>query len=317
MSESVLKEDISHFESFVLLAGLSGAGKSTASRAFSDNGYHAIDNLPVSLLSNFLTLSRDNPARFLRTSLLLDVDTTEQCELLLSFINSLDDTNNAANKRALQVLYLDATTQTIVQRYSETRRPHPVFEPDSDNTLADAIQRERTLLLPIRERANLVIDTSDLTPHDLRRATRRALQAFVSIDSHTQLRVNFVSFGFKYGTPSDCDLLIDVRFLPNPYFHDELRLKSGLNKEVSDFVLNTEDATEFLGKYVNLLQFLLPKYIHEGKAYLNIGVGCTGGQHRSVCIAHELAKLISSPEDNEKSYTVSVTDRDVTPYIQP
>ena len=292
-------EDIAHIESLVLISGLSGAGKSTASRAFSDEGFYAIDNLPIALLPNFLALSRNAVERFRKTSVMLDIVSEKQVEQLFRFLSDLPE-----NSSSWQIVFLDAAQNSIIKRYSETRRPHPAFDPEKDKTIADAIQRERGLLQRVKERANVIIDSTKLSPHDLRREVIKTAASFQSSENRP-LRVNFQSFGFKYGAPTDCDLLIDVRFLPNPYFVDELRPKTGLDSEVSEYVLKTNEAQEFLQKYSELLQFLLPHYAHEGKAYLNIGIGCTGGKHRSVTIAHELARL-TEPQ----SYLVSVSDRD-------
>lgn len=293
-------EDISHIQSLVLISGLSGAGKSTASRAFSDQGYFAIDNLPIALLSNFLSLSRTNSERFVKTSVLLDIVSEQQRERFFEFLEHLPE-----RSQSWQLVFIDASTQSILKRYSETRRPHPTFDPEQDKTISDAIQRERALLQPVREKANIAIDSSELTPHDLRRQILNTIRTLHRGESRP-LRVNFQSFGFKFGAPVDCDLLIDVRFLPNPHFVDELRPKTGKDQDVRQFVLDSEESKLFLDKYSDLLNFLLPQYAHEGKAYLNIGVGCTGGKHRSVAIAQELSGRIDSTK-----FHVSVSDRDI------
>jgi UPF0042 nucleotide-binding protein len=292
-------EDISHIKSLVLLVGLSGAGKSTANKAFSDEGYYSIDNLPISLLPNFLALSRNSPTRFEKTSLLLDIVSEKQREQFFHFLNDLPE-----DSRSWHIIFLDADVETLIKRYSETRRPHPAFTPNQDKTVKEAILWERKFLQPVRERANIVIDSSRLSIHDLRRSIQRTISSF-EIETSRQLRVNFQSFGFKYGAPTDCDLLVDVRFLPNPHFVDELRPKTGCDAEVRDYVLESEEAREFLQRFCDLLTFLLPHYVEEGKAYLNVGIGCTGGRHRSVAIAHKLAEEIDA-----KRYHVSVTDRD-------
>ena len=294
-----------HFESLIFILGLSGAGKSTASRAFSDNGYYAIDNLPVSLLSQFLEQSRSNKARFCKTSILIDIHAEVQATNLLEHIREISESLD----KSFQLIFLDSNTDTIIKRYSETRRPHPLFDSSSDITLHNAIQRERDLLIHLKERANVVIDSSKLTPHDLRRSISKISTEIKQESPNAKkelLRVNFQSFGFKNGVPTDCDLIVDVRFLPNPYFDNALREKSGLDQDVSQFVLSSEDAQLFIKKYSELLLFLLPKYVYEGKAYLTIGIGCTGGQHRSVAIASELIKSIPSDE-----YSVGLIHRDI------
>ncbi|MCB0328719.1 MAG: RNase adapter RapZ [Bdellovibrionales bacterium] len=293
------REDVSHIRSLVLLVGLSGAGKSTANRAFSDEGYFSIDNLPIALLPNFLALSRSAPERFEKTSVLLDIVSEQQREQFFSFIEDLP-----IDSQSWQVLFLDASVDELLKRYSETRRPHPATWPEPSRTVQEAITWERELLQPVKERANIVIDSSRLTPHDMRREIRKHISSFEA-QTTRKMRVHFQSFGFKYGAPTDCDLLIDVRFLPNPHFHDELRPKTGLEEEVKKFVLDSAEAKEFIEKYIELLNFLLPHYSHEGKAYLNIGVGCTGGKHRSVAVAQHLSSLISKEE-----FLVSVSHRD-------
>ena len=294
-----------HFESLIFIIGLSGAGKSTASRAFSDNGYYAIDNLPVSLLSHFLEESASNEARFNKTSILIDIHTHTQAEELLKHIQQISQ----STQHTFQLIFLDSDTDTIIKRYSETRRPHPLFNSSSDITLHSAIQRERDLLIHLKEHANIAINSSKLTPHDLRRSISNFSSEIKSNTSNIKkelLRVNFQSFGFKNGVPTDCDLIADVRFLPNPYFNDSLRAKTGLDSEVREFVLRSKEAQIFIEKYNGLLAFLLPRYVYEGKAYLTIGIGCTGGQHRSVAISSELVKLISTEE-----YSVGLIHRDI------
>jgi RNase adapter protein RapZ len=295
-----LKLSLEHISSLVLITGMSGAGKSTASAVMSDLGFYVIDNLPVPLFSNFIEYSKSTPEKFTRTALLMDIDSQNKQKEMLALIKRLE-----SEKMRLHLLFLDCRTDVILKRYSETRRPHPNFNPHKDKTLQDTIQRERERLMPFLENASLRIDTSEMTVH----ALKRELKAFV--DSLSQCpekttRINFVSFGFKYGIPPDCDLVIDVRFLPNPYFVKGLRDKTGLDTEVKQYVLSSEQAAEFLDRYADLLEFLLPLYVFEGKSYLNIGIGCTGGRHRSVTIAQELYQRI-----NHEDYLVSVQHRDV------
>lgn len=295
-----MSEDVSHIKSLILIAGLSGAGKSSASRALSDRGFYAIDNLPVSLLPNVLALSRRSPERFERTSLLVDIHEEDQLQKFFSFLQEVD--TPAAN---VNIVFLEASTDTLIRRYSETRRPHPSFDHSLDNTLEQAILRERAFLAPVREKANLIIDTSELTIHDLRRKVSQASDSFAK-QTQQKLRINFVSFGFKYGLPPDCNLVIDVRFLPNPHFEPGLRARTGLEEEVSDFVFSQEDTSGFLDRFHSLLEFLLPRYLYEGKAYLNIGIGCTGGKHRSVALAQKLSERVSGED-----FLVSVVHRDI------
>ncbi|MDC0357727.1 RNase adapter RapZ [Oligoflexia bacterium] len=295
-----MKNKLEHISSLVIIAGIAGAGKSTASNVLSDLGFFSIDNLPVALLPNFLEFSQDSSARFSKTCLLLDIDSSQKLKKLLDFLNSFDPLPSN-----IKLIFLDCATNTIIKRYSETRRPHPGFDPQKDKTLEDTIQRERNRLLPLKEMSHFVIDSSDLNIHDLKRELRVIIDSFAKGIQAT-LRVNFLSFGFRYGLPPDCDLVVDVRFLPNPYFIDHLRNRTGLDPEVADYVLNTDHAKKFLKKYLALLTFLFPQYTHEGKAYLNIGVGCTGGKHRSVAIATALSNQV-----DDKNYLVSVKHRDL------
>ncbi len=276
----------------LLLCGLSGAGHSSAHHSLSDLGFFAVDNLPFSLLNKFLSLVKlGGDKRFDKVSLFLPVDSTDDVDAYREKLLSL------RQEPSLQtvLLFLEANHATILKRYSETRRPHPRFDPLVDQTLSDTLEREQLLLHPLRAISDHVIDTSELSIHQFRREIQRFVSS-VSVDTKPRIRVNIFSFGFKHGAPSDCDLLIDVRFLQNPHFVEHLRPKVGLDKEVADFVLHHVDAVNFLGKYTDLLTFLIPRYAFEGKAYLNIGVGCTGGRHRSVAIAEALARRISLPD---------------------
>jgi UPF0042 nucleotide-binding protein len=265
-----------------------------------DSGYFVVDNLPVPLLTSFLDFSAKDEGRFANTGLLLDIDTQENRAHILSI---LGPTN--ARTANLKVIFLDADTRSIVRRYSETRRPHPGFNPTKDKSLEDAIQRERARLQPIKESADLVLDTSAFNVHALKRELREFLQSLGAVSARN-MRVNFLSFGFKRGVPLDCDLVADVRFLRNPHFVEELRERDGREAPVRDYVFESPDASEFVRRYADLLNFLLPKYQFEGKAYVNIGIGCTGGKHRSVAIAEALSNSI-----NRAEYLVSVKHRDI------
>lgn len=292
---------IDHFELLVLVTGLSGAGKSTANKAFSDFGFYTIDNLPVEMMHSFLELSKTRKDKFKKSCILLDVISKEKTEELLTLIDSF-----GKNNEKLKLLFLDCSTETIIKRYSETRRPHPGFNLDRDKGLADTVERERSRLAPLKERADTRFDTTNLNVHDLKRKLKESVDGFLS-DGSAEIRVNFLSFGFKYGLPLDCDLVADVRFLTNPYFIDELKEKTGQDKEVRDYVMSSNVAKEFVEQYKKMLQFLLPHYSHEGKAYLNIGIGCTGGKHRSVAIAELLAEIF---QENDRY--ISVSHRDIT-----
>ncbi len=263
----------------------------------SDSGYYVVDNLPVPLLESFLAFSMQSGERFKHTALLLDVDSRESRGQLMPLLDG--------HPAHVKVVFLDADTPAIVRRYSETRRPHPGFDPSKDKTLEDTIQRERLRLQPIKELANLVLDTSTFNVHALKRELRGFLST-LGTQGGRSIRVNFLSFGFKRGIPLDCDLIVDVRFLRNPHFVEELREKDGRDPLVRGYVFESPDAQEFVQRYADLLRFLLPKYQFEGKAYLNIGIGCTGGKHRSVAIAEALSGTI-----DPSNYLVSVKHRDL------
>ena len=280
----------------VIICGISGAGCSTALRAFEDFHFSTVGRLPVPLINAFLdghSKEKGQPP----LAILPEIKSEHSVTELLNTIKQL-------GRSHVSIIFFDATNDTIVKRYSETRRPHPDFAAPEDKTLVDAIQRERNTLVFLKDIADLVIDTSSLTVHDLKREICRFIENNYSVDNN--IRVNFVSFGFKYGLPLDCDLVTDVRFLPNPYFLQHLKDKTGLDSEVSAWVLEKEDTQKFISLYLEQLKFLIPKYAYEGKAYLNIGVGCTGGKHRSVTIAESLAKAIDSTQ-----YKVSCYHRDI------
>lgn len=292
--------DASHFRSLILVAGMSGAGKSQALDTLEDRGYYTLDNLPVPLFGQFLEFSKLSPAKFERTALLFDIDSRDKLAELNAILDQVDP------KRSwVKFIFLEATTETIIKRYSETRRPHPGFDATKDKSLEDTIQRERSRLQSLRDISDLVIDTSNLSVHDLRRELGTFIDS-LPFSPGKRMRVNFLSFGYKYGLPIDCDLVVDVRFLPNPHFVDSLREKTGLDSEVRDYVLSASQAQELTKRYADLLAFLLPQYAFEGKSYLNIGVGCTGGKHRSVVIAEALKGLV-----DPDLYLVSAKHRDI------
>ena len=289
-----------HIHSLLIVTGLSGAGKSSAMALLADSGYYVVDNLPVPLLAQFFEFSLGAVARYRNTALLMEVDSRESRVQLLSAIES-----RGKRPDNLKVIFLDADDSSIVRRYSETRRPHPGFDPEKDTSLADTISRERSRLQPIKEAADFLIDTSSFNIHALRRELREFLNS-LGLVGRQGLRINFLSFGFKHGIPLDCDLIIDVRFLRNPHLVEDLRPQDGRDPGVRDYVFETPEADEFVRRYIELLAFLLPKYQAEGKAYLNIGIGCTGGKHRSVAIAEALAK-----EADGATYLISVKHRDI------
>jgi UPF0042 nucleotide-binding protein len=288
----------------VLVAGLSGAGKSVAIDTLSDLGFFSVENLPVPLFKNFVEFLAKSGAKHARAALSLDLDSRIKLEQLISILKSL-----RAEARSPTIVFLDAKVETIVKRYGQTRRPHPGFDLQLDKTLQDAIVRERDRLFPLREMANTLIDSSELTVHDLR-AEIRSFASSCKGSTSSAMRVNFLSFGFKHGVPIDCDLVVDVRFLPNPYFVDELREKTGIDPAVNEYVFQSGAAEQFIAHYADLLSFLLPEFAKSGKSYVNVGVGCTGGRHRSVAVSGALAKVLGGRIPAEQ-YLVSVKHRDV------
>lgn len=299
MSQPVL----SPIGNFVIVSGLSGAGKSAAMDAFADLGFFTIENLPVALLFNFMEFLTRSSSKIKRAAVSVDTDTHIKREQLVSVLSSLGE-----EKRSPFVFFLDCSNEVIVKRYGQTRRPHPNFNPEKDNTLEDAINRERRRLSSIRDIASLVLDTSELNVHELRREVRTLAES-LEPRAERKVRINFVSFGFKHGVPIDCDLLVDVRFLPNPYFVDELKDKTGLDEEVVKFVMAGGGAQILIDQYSGMLKSLLPFYTESGKSYLNIGVGCTGGKHRSVAVSERLADKLRNDLDPQ-GYLVGVKHRD-------
>jgi UPF0042 nucleotide-binding protein len=279
------------------VTGVSGAGTSHAIRALEDLGYLCVDNLPVALVPTFadLTLHARGSAR--RAAVVIDVREG-------SGLAQFPTVYRRLKKQApfqVRLIFLDAADSTLLRRFSETRRPHPLA---LNRTVAEGLAEERRLLEPIRRLADQVLDTSVLTVHELR---RRILETTTGAAAATPLTVTFVSFGFRHGVPEDADLVFDVRFLPNPHFVTSLRRWSGRNARVASYVLNRPVARRFVRLTTELLTFLLPQYVSEGKAYLTIAVGCTGGRHRSVAIAEALAQRLR----HIRGITLHVRHRDV------
>jgi UPF0042 nucleotide-binding protein len=266
-----------------IVTGRSGSGKSTALAAFEDSGYYCVDNMPVALLPGFLNLSLNNADAF--SGLTFGMDLREngfirQYEPILDTLTGLGF--------HFRIIFLEADEKTLLRRYSQTRRRHPLA---LDKGIHDAIRTEKTILASLRSKANQIIDTSDLTVHELK-AIIRKLAAVGTEDG--PMKVQVISFGFKFGLPVHADLVMDVRFLKNPYFEPSLRPLSGETEKVRSFVLNTDQTCLFLQKYFDLLDILIPQYENEGKSYLTIAVGCTGGRHRSVVIARQLCDHITA-----------------------
>lgn len=290
----------SHIKSLVLITGISGGGRSSAAQILSDQGYYVAENLPTQLLNSFLDISNDSLPKYHFIALTLDVDSEDKVDFLLQAVKKFktEGTN-------VTLLYLDAQTPVLLQRYSETRRPHPGFDPKIDKGLADTIERERQLLSPLKNAASYILDTTSLNVHELKRDIKELILKLSSAPLNPVF-VKFESFGFKHGFPRQCDLLIDVRFLKNPYFEPSLREHTGLNEKVKEYVFSDPRAKELLAKYSDLLNFLLPEYAKEGKSYLSVAIGCTGGKHRSVALAEALAQTISI-----EGFNIHATHRDI------
>lgn len=267
---------MSFLQEIVVVSGRSGAGKTTASRALEDMGYFVVDNLPPQLLPDLLTLASASRERIEKIAVVIDVRETEFLEEMPKKWRELNDT-----KYLKKLIFLDATDQQLIDRYQETKRRHPL---DNGEGVRAALKLEQQLLEPIREIATREIFTDKLNSHELRNLIKHELMALK--DNH--LNITLMSFGFKHGVPSELDLCFDVRFLTNPYYRLELRRKSGLDKEVFDFVVALPAANQFLDKISDLIDFLYPLYREEGKAGLTIAIGCTGGQHRSTSLVEAL-----------------------------
>lgn len=289
----------------VVVTGMSGSGKSTTLHALEDLGFYAIDNLPIRLLDKLVELFGGTTGELEKLALVVDARTSGAMAPraggtsdLGMVPDALDFTRQAGHE--VEVLFLDASDDVLARRYSETRRRHPL---SGDGSVQAGIAAERELLEPLRHAATICIDSTRMSVHELKREIQ---QAFSGGAASAQLFVTVVSFGYKHGVPTEADLLFDVRFLPNPYFVDELRPLTGEDEAVARFVLERPETTTFLERLAHLLDFLLPKYQEEGKAYLTIALGCTGGRHRSVALAVRVAAYLT-----EKGLRVQVRHRDV------
>jgi UPF0042 nucleotide-binding protein len=262
-----------------IITGLSGSGKSFAIRALEDNGFFCVDNLPALLIPKFIDLCHGYEEEIMRIALGVDL---RGGQFLRSLPQVLADIRNAGHHT--QVLFFDASDDVLLRRFSETRRPHPLA---GQGSTQDGISRERKALESIRALADKVIDTSDFNVHQLKREME---QQFCQAPTTRRMTLFLTSFGYKFGIPHDTDIILDVRFLPNPYFVNELRPRSGLEREVEDFVLGARETRVFLDRLYALLEFTLPLYEREGKSSLTLALGCTGGRHRSVVLIEELQK---------------------------
>jgi len=277
----------------LIITGMSGAGKTTAVQSFEDLGFFCVDNLPPILIPKFAELIRQASGGIERVALVIDLRGREFFDSLFEAIDGLNEMEGIS----FHILYLDANDQTLVTRYKETRRRHPLSPTGSP---LEGIHAERRLLQDMKGRAHQIIDTSQLKPSQL----REKIMSQYSLQS-SELTINVMSFGFKYGIPIDADLVFDVRFLPNPHYIDELRPKTGCDMEVADYVMKWSETQEFVSKLLDFLVYTVPHYQREGKSQLVIGIGCTGGKHRSVTIAEHIGKEFA------KDYRVRVTHRDM------
>ena len=277
----------------VILTGLSGSGKSTVLKAFEDMGFYCVDNLPVDLIPIFAELHSAGEGDFARAALLVDAREGTQLEKLPLLLKHL------RRDHPIALVYIDATEDSLLRRYSETRRPHPLGK---DVSVRESLREERSLMGPIRKLADVVIDTSQFNVHELRHFVT---ERFRNPDKRPML-VSVVSFGYRYGVPTDADLVFDVRFLPNPHFVPGLRRFTGKDPKVRRYIRSFPQTGEFLKRIEGLLTYLIPHYIREGKSYLTIAIGCTGGKHRSVMLGEAIKKALET-----HSYSAKVTHRDI------
>lgn len=277
----------------VIITGMSGAGKTVAMQSFEDMGYFCVDNMPPSLLPKFWELVKES-GKLTKIALVIDLRSRAFFDEILTAIGSMDNTSFITTK----ILFLEAEDAVLVSRYKETRRAHPLAR---DGRVMDGIRSERELLNEIKGRAQLVIDTSHLTPRQLR---EEIISSFKTEDTNL-FRVEVISFGFKYGLPIDADVVMDVRFLPNPHYIDTLRPLNGLDKPVYDYVMQQPETEQFYRKFIDLLLYVLPGYKKEGKNNVTIAIGCTGGQHRSVALTERVGRQLIADD-----YKVNITHRD-------
>lgn len=280
----------------VIITGMSGAGKSTAFKMMEDIGFYCVDNLPVPLMDKFVELANLNSSELQKVAIGVDVRNGQPLEELSQVLDRME-----ANGNHCDILFLDAEDSVLVKRYKETRRSHPLAGSERvDKGLAE----ERRRLEFLKKRADYIIDTSHLLTRELKAEINRI---FVDQQDFKNLFVTVLSFGFKYGIPADSDLVFDVRFLPNPYYVEGLRAKNGNDKEIQEFVLQYDEAHQFLDKLEDMVNFLIPNYISEGKNQLVISIGCTGGKHRSVTLANELFKRL----EKNKQLGLKIEHRDI------
>ena len=281
---------------FVILTGMSGAGKSAALKMMEDIGFYCVDNLPIPLIEKFVELSNAPVTELQKVAVGIDIRNGSALDELHEILDRLE-----ADGKPCEILFLDAEDSVLVKRYKETRRNHPL---SGAERVDKGIEQEREKLAFLKKRANYIIDTSQLLTRELK---AEITKIFAENQDFKNLFITILSFGFKYGIPADSDLVFDVRFLPNPYYVEGLRYKNGNDKEIQDYVLRFSEAHEFLNKLDDMVSFLIPNYIIEGKNQLVISIGCTGGKHRSVTLANELYKRLSE----RKEFGLKIEHRDI------
>jgi UPF0042 nucleotide-binding protein len=279
----------------IIISGLSGSGKSTAVRVLEDEGFFCIDNLPVTLFPTFIELVEKSRESVRDVVLVMDI---RELDSLQGYEKVLQEIREAGHK--VEIIFFDASDEVLIRRYSETRRRHPVLDSGS---LPDGIRYERAQLAGLRSMATLVIDTSELNVHQLKDVV---ISRIKGDDGARRMMVHLQSFGYRYGIPLESDIVMDVRFLPNPYFMPELREFSGLDPLVREYVLEKKETQGFIDRFKDLMEFLLPSYNKEGKSYLTISIGCTGGKHRSVVITEEMHNFFK-----DKRLNLKITHRDI------
>lgn len=266
---------------FVIITGLSGAGLSTASNIMEDMGYFCIDNLPPSLIPKIADICAHSDGKINKVCVVIDSRVGSLLDEMFTYIYSLKDYGYSYD-----ILFLDASDEVLIKRYKENRRTHPLAR---EGRIISGVEEERELMETVKKKANHIIDTSNLSPKKLKESLE---EIYIQGKDIEKLMISIISFGFKYGLPSDIDLLYDVRFIPNPFYIESMKRLSGKDKEVRDYVLSQEETKKFFKKSIDMFEFLIPNYIKEGKTQLVIGIGCTGGQHRSVTIADELCQML-------------------------
>jgi UPF0042 nucleotide-binding protein len=279
----------------IIVTGMSGSGKSTALRALEDVGFFCVDNLPVVLLPKLLEIQTDAASEISKVALVMDLRERYFLEKYAEIFGKLKEEGHR-----IEILFLDASDESLLRRFRETRRAHPLCE---RGTVMEGISLEREKLSALRAMADKIVDTSSFNVHQLKEVIQRH---FMTSTTEKRLLINLMSFGFRYGLPAEADIVLDVRFLPNPYFIEELKHLNGENEKIQEYVMGWEESQTFLQKMLDMMEFLIPLYEKEGKSNLNVALGCTGGKHRSVVMANRLARYFSG-----ENYLVNVAHRDI------